>query len=349
MTPLPAFRGRKTVLGLDIGAGFGKVAVVDYRGGAPRLAKIAVTSLEDGSVPDGEIVQPDRVAEAIASMFERERIAQRDVVTGVGGRDVICKLIEVDRMDEDEAREVIPWEAEQHVPFDMTNVQMDFVITDPMEDTPRMKVLLAVAKTELIEARISLLRQSGLTPAAISVETFALRNALEANYPDAMEGVTALVDIGAAGTTVNVMDDGVPVLVRDVAFGTREVVRGLQRSGDLSPAAARTLLGNGAAGPMLREVLMECAGAVAKGIQRAGALVESDDPGLGIARVYLCGGGAAVEGLSAILAEWLGLETRVASAFELLEVGPGVADHAELPALAPALMLPVGLALRESV
>ena len=297
---------------MDIGTGFCKAAVIEHGAGAPRLIQVAVAPNETGE-GGGD---PDRVAEALSSMFRRERIETRDVVIGIGGRDVMSKVIEIDRMDEEEARAVIPWEAEQHVPFDMENVELDFTIIDPDGDGPAMTVLLAAAKRTLVEERVSLLRRAGLNPATVDVDALALHNALETNYPSAMQDVTALVDIGSGSTTVHLLQEGLPVLTREVAV------------------AAPT-----------PEGLIEAVQRIARGLQRAGALIETGTR-LGIARVYLCGGGAGVSGLAEALAERLGVETRLTSAFERLEVAPAVADRPDIGSIAPLLMLSIGLALR---
>ena len=148
-------------------------------------------------------------------------IKTKQVVTAVGGRDVIIKKIAMDRMKEAEAREVIRWEAEQHVPFDMDNVELDFQILDPEGEGLQMTVLLVAAKRELVENKLALLSDVGLEPSVIDVDAFALHNAFELNYPEAMHGVVGLVNIGHETTNINILDDGVPVLTRDIPVGTR--------------------------------------------------------------------------------------------------------------------------------
>jgi len=347
---LPFGLGRKkTTVGLDVGSGYLKAAVIDHSKDEPQLEKVAVCPLEGDAIVDGDIVDPGLVADAISSMFQREHIDHHDVVIGVGGRDVIIKLIKMDRMEESEAREVIPWEAEQHVPFDMDNVQLDFEITDPEGDGLQMTVLLVAAKRELIETRISLLQQAGLSPKTVDVEAFALHNALQINYPNAMEGVTALVNIGHDTTTVNVLDEGVPVLTRDLTFGTRGLIFDLQRERSLTAEEADAVLrGEGADGTGLRDFLVERSQEVARGVERAAAFLETDEVGLGIGRLFLCGGGVGVPALSEVLAERLGIETHIASAFERIQVKADAVDFMELQEMAPMLMLSVGLALRNA-
>ena len=121
------------------------------------------------------------------------------------------------------------WEAEQHVPFDMESVELDFQILDPDADGLEMSVLLVAAKRELIESKTRMLTDAGLEPAIVDVEAFALHNAFEVNHPDAMNGVVGLVNIGHDVTNINILDDGVPLLTRDLTVGTRRFREDLQR------------------------------------------------------------------------------------------------------------------------
>src|SRR6266516_4535775 len=143
-------------------------------------------------------------------------------------------IVEGEVMDPGIVAEVIRWEAEQHVPFDMANVELDFQILDPDAEGLQMSVLLVAAKRELVEGRVGLLNEAGLDPAIIDVDAFAIHNAFELNHPDAMQGVVGLVNIGHEVTNVNVLEDGVPVLTRDLSVGTRRFREDLQREKGLS-------------------------------------------------------------------------------------------------------------------
>src|SRR3954469_15406604 len=184
------FLGRSKVsAGLDIGSGFVKLVVIDHSKAEPEIIQVATSPLVPDAIVEGEVMDPVLVAETIRSVVDRPGLKKRDVVAAVGGHDVIIKKIPMDRMNDTDARGVIRWEAEQHVPFDMENVQLDFQILDPAGETPQMSVLLVAAKKELIENRMNLLADAGLDPVMIDVEAFALHNAFEFNYPDANEGM----------------------------------------------------------------------------------------------------------------------------------------------------------------
>src|SRR5947207_2992193 len=166
--------GKKTSVGLDIGSGIIKLVVIDHSGSEPELAKVATTEVAADAIVEGEVMDPGIVAEAIRGLFSAAGVKQRSVVTAVGGRDVIVKKIQMDRMKEADAREVIRWEAEQHVPFDMANVELDFQILDPDAEGLQMNVLLVAAKRELVEGRVGLLNEAGLEPGIIDVDAFAI-------------------------------------------------------------------------------------------------------------------------------------------------------------------------------
>ena len=149
-------------------------------------------------------------------------------------------------MQEADAREVIRWEAEQHVPFDMDNVELDFQILDPDGEGLQMTVLLVAAKRELVDHKLRVAgRCRASQPSIIDVDAFALHNAFEINYPDAMNGVVGLVNIGHENTNMNILDDGVPVLTRDIPVGTRRFREDLQRERGQSAEEAERLLQGG--------------------------------------------------------------------------------------------------------
>ncbi|MCL7927202.1 MAG: pilus assembly protein PilM [marine benthic group bacterium] len=333
-------------MGLDIGSGFVKVAVVDHSGSAPLVERLIVRPLGADAIVEGEVMDPGLVAQTVDAIFDEEGLSQRDVVVSVGGRDVIIKPIQMDRMRKSDAKEVIRWEAEQHVPFDMDDVQLDFEVTDPEGEGLQMGVLLVAAKRELVENKVALLEEANLNPRIIDVDAFALHNALEINYPEAMRGLSSLVSIGHETTNVNILEDGVPVLTRDLSFGTRRLSLDLQRErGMLADEAENVLRGEGA-DERLRSFLYERAQEVGRGIERATAFLETQEVGASLGRLYLCGGGVHVPGIAEALAERLEIETTVANPIERLGVKPGALDLDAARAIAPLMMLSVGLALR---
>ena len=343
------FGRSKTTVGLDIGSGLIKVAVVDHSRKEPELVRAAVVPLLADAIVEGEVMDPAIVAEAIKNLLGSAGIKGKKVVTAVGGRDVIIKKIAMDRMKETEAREVIRWEAEQHVPFDMDNVELDFQILDPEADGLQMTVLLVAAKRELVEHKLTLLSDVGLEASIVDVDAFALHNAFEVNYPEAMHGVVGLINIGHETTNINILDDGVPVLTRDIPVGTRRFKEDLQRERGLSADEADAVLKGADANEALDPLLESRGEELAVGIERAAAFLQSASRSAGgISRIFTTGGGARIPRLNKVLSDRLRIPVQLANPIEKLQVADGVFDQIPVDEVAPLLMLPIGLALRSA-
>jgi type IV pilus assembly protein PilM len=345
-----AFFGRKkTTVGLDIGSGLIKVAVIDHSKGAPELVAISVTPLLPDAIVEGEVMDPTLVAEAIRTAMQDAGVHGKEVVTAVGGRDVIIKRIQTERVKEQQARELMRWEAEQHVP-DVQSVELDFQILDP--DGPideEMSVLLVAAKRDLVDAKVRILTEAGLTASIVDVDAFALHNAFEINYPDAMQGAVTLVNVGNEITNVNVLDDGVPILTRDLSVGTRRLREDLQRMHGLAAEEAEHMIRGYDRTPQLDAVLETRGEEIGVGVERAIAFLASAVKGGGQVRaVYLCGGGSRTPGLADVLGRRLHLPVEQANPLANLLVQDGALASFATDEVAPLLMLSVGLALRQA-
>jgi type IV pilus assembly protein PilM len=343
------FGRKKTTVGLDIGSGLVKVAVVDHSKKQPELVKVAVVPLLADAIVEGEVMDPGIVAEAIQSALAAADVKGKQVVTAVGGRDVIIKRIQIERVKEQQARELMRWEAEQHVPFDMESVELDFQILDPDDDGVEMSVLLVAAKRELIESKLRVLTDAGLEPGMVDVDAFALHNAFEINYPDAMRGIVALVNIGHDVTNINILDDGVPILTRDLPIGTRRIREDLQREHGLSAADAEALIRGYDRSPQLDAVIAARTEEIATGLERAIAFLATSLKGDGqMKAVYTCGGGSRTPGLTESLGQRLRKPVELANPLAMMSVRDGALESLVTDEVAPLLMLSIGLALRKN-
>jgi type IV pilus assembly protein PilM len=341
------FGRKKTTIGLDIGSGLIKVAVIDHSKRVPELVRVTVTPLLADAIVEGEVMDPGIVAEAIQAALAAAGITTKAVVTAVGGRDVIIKKIQIERVKEQQARELMRWEAEQHVPFDMESVELDFQILDPEADGLEMSVLLVAAKRELIESKMRMLTDAGLEPAVVDVEAFALHNAFELNHPDAMNGVVGLLNIGHDVTNINILDDGVPLLTRDLTVGARRFREDLQRERGLSADDAQALIQGYDRSPHLDAIIETRGEEIAVGIERAAAFLAQNARAKQMRSIYTCGGGSRIPGLNEMLAKRLKLTVQQANPLANLSVRDGALASLVTDEIAPLLMLPIGLALRQ--
>jgi type IV pilus assembly protein PilM len=338
---------RKKTVGLDIGSGLIKLVVIDHGRGEPELTHAAITPVLSDAIVEGEVMDHGVVADAIRGLFASAGVKQKRVVVAVGGRDVIIKKIQVDRMKESDAAEVVRWEAQQHVPFDIEGVELDFQILDPDSSGLQMDVLLVAAKRELVETKVTLLADAGLQTEIVDVDAFALHNAFELNYPEAMEGVVSMINIGHEVTNVNILHGGIPLLTRDLSVGTRKFREDLQRERGFSSEDAENLIMGIEQGADLESYVQARGEEIAVGVERAAAFLQSasrDAPA--IERVYASGGGARIPGLAEVLNQRLGMPVEIANPLQRLRVRKGVFDAFDVDEVAPLLMLAIGLAMR---
>ncbi|HET7275747.1 MAG TPA: type IV pilus assembly protein PilM [Longimicrobiaceae bacterium] len=341
------FRRNKSTVGLDIGSGFIKAAVVDHSGDEPVLTNAVYMPLVADAIVEGEIMDPGAVADTVRSLMDDLGVNGSNVVTAVGGRDVIVKKIQMDRMPADDAREVIRWEAEQYVPFDMENVQLDFQILDPDDVGLQMDVLLVAAKRELVDQKIALMRDAGLEPTIVDVDAFALNNAFEFNYPESTRGAVTLVNVGHEISNLILLQDSVPVLTRDIPFGSRRLREDLRRTHGLSPDEADAVMrGRSERQDEFTELLEERASELAMGIERAVAFLSVDGAANLGGPIFVCGGAAGIPRLADAIGARLHARTEIANPLQRLRAAPDAIGLFPLEELAPMLMLPIGLALR---
>jgi type IV pilus assembly protein PilM len=342
-----SFGRKKTTVGLDIGSGLIKVAVIDHSRKAPELVRVAIAPLMQDAIVEGEVMDPGIVAEAIQAALTAAGVTTKNVVIAVGGRDVIIKKIQIERVKEQQVRELLRWEAEQHVPFDVESVELDHQTLDPSGTGAQMDVLLVAAKRELIEGKLRVLTEAGLTASIVDVESFALHNGFEINHPDAMSGIVGLLNIGHDVTNINILDEGVPILTRDIAVGTRRLREDMMRERGITAEESDKLLQGFDRSPHLDAVIETRGEEIALGVDRAVAFIQQSSRGAEIKQIYTCGGGARIPGLNEMLGKRLRMTVQQANPLANLKVRDGALESLVTDEVAPLLMLPIGLALRQ--
>ena len=348
--PMAFFKRRKVTIGLDIGSGLVKVAVIDHGNGLPELQRVVVEPVPADAIVEGEIMDHALVILAVQNALAAAAadIKGAQIVAAVGGGNVIVRKVTIDRAKASELREAMQWEAEQIVPFDTSSIALDYQVLDPDGDSADMSVLLAVAKRDLIDARVQLLRDAGVDPRVVDVEAFALHNAFEFNHPDAMRGTVALVNIGNDVCNVSVLDDGVPILTRDNTVGVRRLREDLQRDARMTADDADSALVAATTTPALDNVVHRRGEELAKEIERTATVAQSLSRTVRpIREVYIAGGGARVTGLAERLAGLLRIPVRPVNPLLNLAVADGALADVNADEVASLLVLPVGLALRQ--
>jgi len=351
------FAKKNQLFGLDIGSSSLKMTEIRKNGNGYELLNAAMVPLPPEAIVEGAIMNAPAVVEAIHSLLEKHKPRTRNVATAVSGHSVIIKKISLPTMSKKELEQSIQWEAEQYIPFNIQDVNLDYQILSPDglnapegNGAKEMDLLLVAAKKDLVEDYAGLLREAELKPAVMDVASFAMANMYEANYDFAEDEVTALFNIGAGITNINICKGGTSLFTRDIHFGGNQYNEEIQKALHLSHQDAEDLKLRGATRSdqqaSLERILERVTDALLNEMQRSLEFFGATSSGEKIRRVALCGGCAAMAGLPAKMQERLGIEVELMDPFRRLAIQVNHLRSGYLQEIAPFMGVSVGLALR---
>ncbi len=343
------FGKKQSLVGLDIGSHTVKVAELEsHPNKGHRLVNWGVSAPLAEAIVDGEIMDRQLVIDAISNLFESRGITTRNVVAAVSGRAVIVKKITMNKLSAEDAQQAVYWEAEQHVPYDINDVSLDFEILGPAPNDPKqMQVLLVAAKKDMVVAFSDLMREAGLTPLIVDVDSFATQNALEANYDFRSDEVVATLNIGSEITNINITQAGVPYFTKDLQVGGSSFVDAVQRKFSLSQnEAAAAVRGESVAAMEIAPVIDSACEGLATALERAQAYLRTAGEAGAITRILLCGGSAMTPGVSEFLHRRFGVPAEIANPLARIDHDPALFAGQDVKRVAPLLTVGIGLALR---
>jgi type IV pilus assembly protein PilM len=233
---LSLFGGRKGIIGLDIGSRQIKAVQLKEVKSGYELEGIGIVSLLPELIVDGAILDSLRVVDAVKELISDKNLTAKDTSIAVSGHSsVIIKRVSLPQMTEEELNESIKFEAEQYIPFDIEDVNLDFQILGQREEGDEMDVMIVAVKKEKINEYTASVREAGLNPVIVDVDAFALENLYEINYEIREDEVIALVNIGAGTINMNILKGGVSVFTRDSSVGGNLHTEALQKGFVISP------------------------------------------------------------------------------------------------------------------
>jgi len=340
----------KSTVGLDIGSSLVKMVEVDHSKSKPVLTKYGIVKLPPEAIVEGEMMDRSLVIEGIQECMTKAGISQKEVATAVSGRAVIVKKVVMDKMNPDDAKEAIFWEAEQHVPFDIDDVCLDFQILKEDVGANQMEILLVAAKKEMVNAHAGIIRDAGLNPRIIDVDSFAVQNAVEATGGGGGQ-VTGLINIGTDVTNINIVQNHIPYFTRDLSVGSNVFLEAIQRNLGVDFEHADAMLSGQAAiedEEHFHRIIAEAADEISMGIERSMSFLKTAGDAEKIDEVILSGGGARIPGLKDILSEKHGVEFKVNQAIQQIERADNLFEGGgdNIDTVGPLLTVALGLALR---
>ncbi len=348
-----SFGKSKSIIGLDIGSTCVKAVECAVKSKGIEMVRVGVAKLPPEAIVQGAFLNSGAVVSAIQEAVASAGIKAKHVATAVSGHSVIVKKISLPSMTREELDESIRWEAEQYIPFDINEVNLDFQIVEGSEADGQMDVLLVAAKKDLIDDYVQVIADAGLTPTVIDVAAFAVENAFHANYETSPDDVVALVNIGSQVVNINIVSRGAPAFTRDISTGGNAYTEEIQKALSVSwEEAERMKIGGNRheesqdvvpqeVEDAIRQVTDTVLGEISRSLDFFAATAAESR----INRVYLAGGGSQVSGLEAAFQGKTNLPVERLNPFARV-VPASSLDARMLDDLGPGLAVATGLALR---
>jgi type IV pilus assembly protein PilM len=340
----------KTCIGLDLGSNSVKAAHVKMgRGGQLQLLAFGIEPVLPDAIVDGTIMNQGAVVDSVRALIDRLHIKQREVALAIAGHSVIIKKIFVPAMTDDELEEQIPWEAEQHIPFDKSDVEIDHQVLSGKNAQGQMELLLVAAKKEVVRDYTAVAREAQLNPVVVDIASFALQNAYETAYapPDPRDTVV-LINVGATVSNINILSGGTSAFTRDVTTGgstlTEEIKR--QTGWSFDEAEQRKVeVGEGQSNQQVERILQGACEQMAGEFSKSLDFFLASHPDAQVSKIFLAGGGSRVQPLHRAIANRAHVQVEVMDPFRRMQLPPEV-DALALRQQAAQAAVAVGLALR---
>ena len=351
----------KNLVGVDIGSSSIKVCEIREGRKGYTLQTVAFGSLPPQTIVDGHVMNTAIVTDTLMHLFASHKIKQRDVAVGVSGQAVIIRKIAVPMMTPDELDEQIQWEAEQHIPFDIKDVQIDYQVLRRHPDRGQMDLLLVAAKRDEIHDLAQFVREAKLRPVCVDIDAFCVQNLFEVSKGVPEHQTVALLNMGASLTSLNIVSGGTSAFTRDITSGGNAISEEIQRETGLSFEQAEaykcgdTAGGQGGAGvdrggmvpQHVQQIIDAACDNIAAEIQRSLDFYMATSGESEINQIYVTGGTANLSNLRSAI------QRRARAPVEFFDpVGNLAVDHRNvkqdvLQTRNAQLAVAIGLALRK--
>jgi type IV pilus assembly protein PilM len=338
------------LVGVDVGSSSIKVCEIKERGKDKRiLVRFGYHPLPLQTIVDGHIMNAGAIVEGLDRLFAKSR--RRDVALRISGHSVIIKKIAMPIMTAAELSEQINWEAEQHIPFELSDVQLDYQVLAKREEQNQMDVLLVAAKQEEIRDLVNLAIEAKLRPKVIDLDAFAVQNCFEQAYKDVDSAQTVvLLHLGASLTTLNILSGGFTAFTRDVLSGGNAVTEEIQRRLGISRDEAEAFKCATASDTVPKEVtaaIQDSTEVLAGEIQRSLDFYLATSGDRDVHRIYISGGTANLTQLHEAIARRQQIEVVRLDPVLMASPDPKTVDPLAFQGRESQAVVAYGLALRK--
>ncbi|MBC7396136.1 MAG: type IV pilus assembly protein PilM [Bdellovibrionales bacterium] len=333
-------------VGLSIGASSIKIVEMKKTKDSWNLLNFGSVSLRDAFSEQREIVNGALVVQGIQELLAQTRITSKTICSSIAGSGVIIKNLTIVVTDMKEMNDQVLWEAEQYIPFDISEVVIDYHIIKKGQDN-QVEVILVAVKRDLLDQYVTVIEDAKLQPKIMDIEVFALQNTFESNYAVSDTESALLVDVGALSTKTVICSGGIPFFVKDSPYGGEIVTQEIQRELKLPTAMDAEALKTSANLPHeVAEIVARMGHILGTELKKAVDYYTASSLGPPVTAVYLSGGGSRATHLSKTIEEYLNIPVMYLNPFERVLSGSKNLSDEYLQTIGPEVVIPMGLAIR---
>ena len=345
-------RKTKISVGLDIGTYSSKLVQMECAPQSHTLLSYAVHQYPLNTFVGGRIRNREAVIVGIKHLVQRCDPQIQEVVISVSGKGVITEKISLNQRKGVNTSQLVRFEAEQRCPFDVDDVTLDYKVVASDEKSKRMDVMLVAAKNDLLHDLLTVVLEAELQPVVVDVDAFALYNAWEVNYHPSEEKQTlVLIDIGAEVTTLVFVHQGLCHSTRDLSVAGNTYVKTVKRQMGVSPELIHQAL-QGKMDPQIDHstfmfAVNKSSEQLSKELDLAFSYFKSEAKVEKIDGILLSGGCALIPWLPGFLEKRHHIPVEKMNPLKAIAYPDELKENG-LEELAPALAVPIGLALRQA-
>jgi type IV pilus assembly protein PilM len=340
----------KNLVGVDIGASSIKVVLLRESRKKLQVFRWGLAQLPPQTIVDGHVMNAGAVTETLSRVFQDGKIQQRDVAIGVYGQSVIVRKITVPIMTQSELDEQIHWEAEQHIPFDIKLMSIDYEVLRRRPEAGQMDLLLVAAKKDEINDYASILRAAKLRPAVVDINAFTIQNIFEYQNGLPQDATIALLNVGAAVSSLNIVSKGVSAFTREITNAGNTITEEIRKSLSCSYEQAEAYKHGGGATQIVpqevTQIIHQACQGLAGEIQRSFDFYLATSGEQEIGKIYLSGGSAYLAPLVQAIERRARVPVQLFDPMGNMEVDPKLPNEPRLRAIAAQMVVALGLSLR---
>jgi len=344
------FKKQVSTIGLDIGTSMVKAVKMVHKGKSYVLESFAMEAIPEGAVQSGEIKDPSGLAQSAQKAVARCDPHARDVVIALPNYAILSEVLTMNLRPEKEMYEAVMVEAEQMSAFDLNEVEIDYAVLERDEAAKKMKVLMVVAKNDIIYSYMDFLGEAGLRPLILDVDLFALTNIVHVNYNLETYKSTVLLNIGSESTVAAFLKNGIFHSSRDISVAGIAFLKRLEMIPDIQKNKLYDIVRGNISAEIDVEAIADSLNATSKEFANAVGVAlsyfQASDAVDRIDLVVLTGGFAWIPGLINVLELRTGAEVVILDPFNNIKYNEEIMEGIDPKKIGTVLSVAMGLATR---